>query len=38
MQFLKLSTADYIRNFDPSSHTFPPREQLGQQYCSEVNS
>ncbi|XP_027178080.1 uncharacterized protein LOC113777245 [Coffea eugenioides] len=35
-EFLKLSAADYIRNFDPSSHTFPPREQLQQQYCSEV--
>ncbi|CDP15713.1 unnamed protein product [Coffea canephora] len=35
-EFLKLSAADYTRNFDPSSHTFPPREQLQQQYYSEV--
>ncbi|XP_027179606.1 uncharacterized protein LOC113778402 isoform X2 [Coffea eugenioides] len=35
-EFLKLSAADYIKNFDPSLHTFPPREQLQHQYCSEA--
>ncbi|KAL3524655.1 hypothetical protein ACH5RR_013027, partial [Cinchona calisaya] len=35
VEVLKLSAADYIRNFDPSSHTFPLREQLQQQYCSK---
>ncbi|XP_027075079.1 uncharacterized protein [Coffea arabica] len=35
-EVLKLSVADYMRNFVPSSHTFPPSEQLQQQYCSKV--
>ncbi|XP_047945401.1 CCR4-NOT transcription complex subunit 11-like isoform X1 [Salvia hispanica] len=35
-EFLKQSAADYINNFDLSSHTFPQREQLQQQYFSKV--
>ncbi|XP_027180142.1 CCR4-NOT transcription complex subunit 11-like [Coffea eugenioides] len=35
-EVLKLSAADYIRSFDPSSHAFPSSEQLQQQYCSKV--
>ncbi|KAL3655130.1 hypothetical protein CASFOL_000916 [Castilleja foliolosa] len=35
---LKQSAADYIRNFDLSSHSFPTREQLEQQYCGNTLS
>ncbi|CAH9123328.1 unnamed protein product [Cuscuta epithymum] len=31
-EILKQSATDYMRNFDPSRHTFPQREQLQQQY------
>ncbi|KAH9658553.1 CCR4-NOT transcription complex subunit 11 [Citrus sinensis] len=36
-EFLKQSAADYIKGFDPSSHAFPQREQLQQQYCDKVH-
>ncbi|KAK9175033.1 hypothetical protein WN944_027038 [Citrus x changshan-huyou] len=36
-EFLKQSAADYIKAFDPSSHAFPQREQLQQQYCDKVH-
>ncbi|KAL3617699.1 hypothetical protein CASFOL_038020 [Castilleja foliolosa] len=32
-ELLKQSAADYIKNFDLSSHSFPTREHLQQQYC-----
>ncbi|XVF14703.1 hypothetical protein REPUB_Repub09cG0084200 [Reevesia pubescens] len=35
-EFLKQSASDFIKNFDPSSQTFPPREQLQQQYFEKV--
>ncbi|KAL1563842.1 CCR4-NOT transcription complex subunit [Salvia divinorum] len=35
-EFLKQSAADYINNFDLSSHSFPQREQLQQQYCGKI--
>ncbi|KAI9164732.1 hypothetical protein LWI28_001035 [Acer negundo] len=35
--FLKQSAADYIKGFDASSHSFPQREQLQQQYCDKVH-
>uniref|UniRef100_A0A5B6YV52 CCR4-NOT transcription complex subunit 11 n=1 Tax=Davidia involucrata TaxID=16924 RepID=A0A5B6YV52_DAVIN len=34
-EVLKQSAADYIKNFDLSSHAFPQREQLQQQYCDK---
>ncbi|TXG60194.1 hypothetical protein EZV62_014767 [Acer yangbiense] len=37
VQFLKQSAADYIEGFDASSHSFPQREQLQQQYCDKVH-
>ncbi|KAH6819555.1 CCR4-NOT transcription complex subunit [Perilla frutescens var. frutescens] len=37
-EFLKQSAADYINNFDLSSHSFPQREQLQQQYCGKIQS
>lgn len=36
-EFLKLSASDYIKNFDPSSQTFPQREQLEQQYFEKAH-
>ncbi|XP_022774821.1 CCR4-NOT transcription complex subunit 11-like isoform X3 [Durio zibethinus] len=36
-EFLKQSASDYIKNFDPSSQTFPQREQLQQQYFEKVH-
>ncbi|GKV25417.1 hypothetical protein SLEP1_g34860 [Rubroshorea leprosula] len=36
-EIVKLSAADYIKSFDPSSHAFPQREQLQQQYCDKVH-
>ncbi|XP_022841579.1 CCR4-NOT transcription complex subunit 11 isoform X1 [Olea europaea var. sylvestris] len=35
-ELLKQSAADYIKKFDLSSHSFPPQEQLWQQYCSKI--
>ncbi|KAG6424490.1 hypothetical protein SASPL_114908 [Salvia splendens] len=35
-EFLKQSAADYINNFDLSSHSFPQREQLQQQYFCKI--
>ncbi|XP_042063496.1 CCR4-NOT transcription complex subunit 11-like [Salvia splendens] len=37
-KFLKQSAADYINNFDLSSHSFTQREQLQQQYCVKVQT
>ncbi|XP_047945539.1 CCR4-NOT transcription complex subunit 11-like isoform X1 [Salvia hispanica] len=37
-EFLKQSAADYISNFDLSSHSFPQREQLQQQCCVKVQT
>ncbi|EEF44542.1 conserved hypothetical protein [Ricinus communis] len=37
-EFLKISAANYIKNFDPSAHVFPQRDQLQQQYCDKVHS
>ncbi|XP_044500677.1 CCR4-NOT transcription complex subunit 11-like [Mangifera indica] len=37
-EFLKQSVADYIKGFDSSSHSFPEREWLQQQYCDKVHS
>ncbi|GLU21377.1 hypothetical protein SLE2022_375200 [Rubroshorea leprosula] len=37
-EILKLSAADYVKNFDASSHAFPQGEQLQQQYCDKVHS
>ncbi|XP_022741409.1 CCR4-NOT transcription complex subunit 11-like isoform X2 [Durio zibethinus] len=36
-EFLKQSASDYIKNFDPSSQTFPQGEQLQQQYFEKVD-
>ncbi|KAL5753417.1 hypothetical protein ACOSP7_023598 [Xanthoceras sorbifolium] len=36
-EFLKQSAADYIKGFDASSHSFPLREQLQQQYCDKIH-
>ncbi|XP_051119253.1 uncharacterized protein LOC127243330 [Andrographis paniculata] len=36
-EFLKQSAADYMKNYDPSSHSFPQREILEQQYCGVVH-
>lgn len=36
-EVLKQSAADYIKSFDPSSHAFPLREQLQQQFCDEIH-
>ncbi|PSS21567.1 CCR4-NOT transcription complex subunit like [Actinidia chinensis var. chinensis] len=36
-EVLKLSAADYIKNFDPSSLAFPQLEQLQQQYINKVH-
>ncbi|XVF58908.1 hypothetical protein PTKIN_Ptkin07bG0103700 [Pterospermum kingtungense] len=36
-EFLQQSASDYIKNFDPSSQTFPQREQLQQQYFEKVH-
>ncbi|XAR69646.1 hypothetical protein NMG60_11001327 [Bertholletia excelsa] len=36
-EVLKLSAADYIKSFDPSSLVFPQREQMQQQYCNKVH-
>nr|XP_043634585.1 CCR4-NOT transcription complex subunit 11 [Erigeron canadensis]XP_043634586.1 CCR4-NOT transcription complex subunit 11 [Erigeron canadensis] len=36
-EVLKLSAADYIKKFDPSSHSFPPLEQLNQQYHAKTH-
>ncbi|KAK4414022.1 CCR4-NOT transcription complex subunit [Sesamum alatum] len=35
-EFLKQSAADYIKNFDLSSYSFPQREHIQQQYCGKV--
>ncbi|XVE83455.1 hypothetical protein DITRI_Ditri16bG0089500 [Diplodiscus trichospermus] len=37
VNFLKQSASDYIKNFDPSSQTFPEQEQLQQQYFEKVH-
>ncbi|GLT41572.1 hypothetical protein SLA2020_156250 [Shorea laevis] len=37
-EILKLSAADYVKDFDASSHAFPQGEQLQQQYCDKVHS
>ncbi|KAK9292204.1 hypothetical protein L1049_020166 [Liquidambar formosana] len=34
-EILKQSAADFIKGFDPSSHVFPPHEQLQQQFCDK---
>ncbi|XP_021889832.1 CCR4-NOT transcription complex subunit 11 isoform X2 [Carica papaya] len=36
-ELLKTTAVDYIKSFDPSSHAFPQREQLQQQYFDKVN-
>ncbi|KAL7152627.1 hypothetical protein ABFS83_04G110800 [Erythranthe nasuta] len=35
-ELLKQSAADYIRNFDVSSISFPQREHMQQQYCGKI--
>ncbi|KAG8383326.1 hypothetical protein BUALT_Bualt04G0000900 [Buddleja alternifolia] len=35
-EFLKQSAADYMKHFDLSSHSFPQREHVQQQYCGKV--
>ncbi|KAK6153829.1 hypothetical protein DH2020_013468 [Rehmannia glutinosa] len=35
-ELLKQSAADYIKNFDLSSHSFPQREHMQQQYCGKT--
>ncbi|XP_021772670.1 CCR4-NOT transcription complex subunit 11-like [Chenopodium quinoa] len=35
-EVLKQSASDYIKGFDPSSITFPAREQLQEQFCNKV--
>ncbi|PIN00054.1 hypothetical protein CDL12_27442 [Handroanthus impetiginosus] len=35
-ELLKQSAADYIKNFDLSSHSFPQREHMQQQYCGKI--
>ncbi|GFP91745.1 ccr4-not transcription complex subunit 11 [Phtheirospermum japonicum] len=37
-ELLKQSAADYVKNFDLSSHSFPTREHLQQQYCDKTLS
>ncbi|CAL5368936.1 unnamed protein product [Camellia sinensis] len=37
-EVLKLSAADFIKSFDPSSLFFPQREQLQQQYHNKVHA
>ncbi|KAD5960308.1 hypothetical protein R6Q59_013445 [Mikania micrantha] len=35
-EVLKLSAADYVNKFDPSSHSFPPLDQLQKQYLDKA--
>ncbi|KAK3411271.1 hypothetical protein EUGRSUZ_I00032 [Eucalyptus grandis] len=37
-EFFKQSTSDYVKGFDPSTHTFPALDQLQQQYCDGARS
>ncbi|CAK9166906.1 unnamed protein product [Ilex paraguariensis] len=37
-EVLQQSAVDYMNNFDLSSHAFPQREQLQQQYCDKVHT